>query len=93
LSSSGGFESHPVEGAVISTDVLCLDRMPLFSSGVLRRRARVQSQVERSEPKGNLDGFLAGLHRLPQNEGQAASGTIGLAKKVAATMPDGWESG
>jgi hypothetical protein len=31
--------------------------------------ARVQSQVERSEPKGNLDGFLARLHAFPQNEG------------------------
>ncbi len=25
-------------------------------------RARVQSQVERSEPEGNLDGFLVRLH-------------------------------
>jgi len=42
---------------------LGLDCVPSFSSGeVLCGRARVQSQVERSEPKGNLDGFLARLH-------------------------------
>jgi hypothetical protein len=27
-------------------------------------------KVERSEPKGNLDGFLARLHHSPQNEGK-----------------------
>jgi hypothetical protein len=26
-------------------------------------------KVERSEPTGNLDGFLARLHSFPQNEG------------------------
>jgi hypothetical protein len=42
-----------------------------FSSGeVLCRRARVQSQVERSEPKGNFDGFLSFLYHSPQNEGK-----------------------
>jgi hypothetical protein len=45
--------------------------VPSFSSGeVLCRRARVQSQVERSEPEGNLDGFLARLHDSQKNEGQ-----------------------
>jgi hypothetical protein len=45
--------------------------VPSFSSGeVLCRRARVQSQVERSEPEGNLDGFLARLHNSEQNEGR-----------------------
>jgi hypothetical protein len=33
--------------------------------------ARVQSQVERSEPWGNLDGFLAGLHHSRKNEGRS----------------------
>ena len=27
-------------------------------------------KVERSEPKGNLDRFLARLHHSPQNEGK-----------------------
>lgn len=45
--------------------------MPSFHSGeVVSRRARVQSQVERSEPEGNLDGFLARLHDSRQNEGK-----------------------
>jgi len=35
------------------------------------RRARVQSQVEQSEPEGNLDGFLARLHDSGQNEGKS----------------------
>jgi hypothetical protein len=49
------------------------DCVPSFSSGeFLCRRARVQSQVERSEPEGNLDGFLARLHHSQQNEGKAA---------------------
>ena len=40
---------------------LAFDRVPSFYSGeVLSRRARVQSQVDRSEPESNLDGFLAG---------------------------------
>jgi hypothetical protein len=30
-------------------------------------------KVERSEPKGNLDGFLAHLHREQKNEGKATS--------------------
>ena len=41
------------------------------SGGYLVRRARVQSQVEGSEPKGNLDGFLACLHRSHRNEGKS----------------------
>ena len=46
--------------------------MPSFHSGeVVSRRARVQSQVERSEPEGNLDGFLARLHDSRQNEGKS----------------------
>jgi hypothetical protein len=28
-------------------------------------------KVERSEPKGNLDGFLAGLHASQKNEGKS----------------------
>ncbi len=44
--------------------------MPSFSSGgILHRQARVQSQVEPSEPKGNLDGVLARLHHSEENEG------------------------
>jgi hypothetical protein len=47
------------------------DCVPSFHSGeVFSRRARVQSQVERSEPEGNLDGFLARLHRFSANEGK-----------------------
>ena len=47
--------------------VLGFDCVPSFHSGeVVSRRARVQSQVERSEPEGNLDGFLARLHDFPQ---------------------------
>ena len=34
------------------------------------KRARVQSQVERSEQEGNLDGFLARLHSFSANEGK-----------------------
>lgn len=30
-------------------------------------------KVERSEPKGNLDGFLARLHDSQQNEGRDGS--------------------
>jgi hypothetical protein len=30
-------------------------------------------KVERSEPKGNLDGFLARRHREQKNEGKATS--------------------
>jgi hypothetical protein len=57
----------------MSTEVLVLgfDCVPSFRSGeVLSRRATVQSQVERSEPKGNLDGFLDRLHREQKNEGK-----------------------
>ena len=51
--------------------LLDFDSVPSFSSGgVLSRGARVQSQVERSEPKGNLDGFLVRLHRSQRNEGR-----------------------
>jgi hypothetical protein len=32
--------------------------------------ARVQSQVEHSEPEGNLDGFLAGTHKASGSEGR-----------------------
>ena len=43
------------------------------SSGkVVGKRGRVQSRSSEREPKGNLDGFLARLHALPQNEGQTA---------------------
>jgi hypothetical protein len=53
--------------------VLGFDCVPSFHSGeVVSRRARVQSQVERSEPKGNLDGFLARLHDSRQNEGKVS---------------------
>ena len=58
----------------MSTEVLVLgfDCVPSFSSGeVFSRRARVQSQVERSEPEGNLDGFLARLQDSRQNEGKS----------------------
>jgi len=57
----------------MSTEVVVLgfDCVPSFSSGEGEcRRARVQSEVERSEPKGNLDGFLARLHRFSANEGK-----------------------
>jgi hypothetical protein len=60
----------------MSTEVLVLgfDCVPSFHSGdVVSRRARVQSQVERSEPEGNLDGFLARLHDSRQNEGKAST--------------------
>jgi hypothetical protein len=51
--------------------VLGFDCVPSFHSGeVVSRRARVQSQVERSEPEGNLDGFLARLHSSSANEGK-----------------------
>ena len=46
----------------------------IASGEALCRRARVQSQVERSEPKGNLDGFLAGLHSSQANEGETIRG-------------------
>jgi hypothetical protein len=52
--------------------VLGFDCVPSFHSGV-SRRARVQSQVERSEPEGNLDGFLARLHDSRQNEGKTSA--------------------
>jgi hypothetical protein len=49
---------------------LGFDCVPSSHSGDgLSRRASVQSEVERSEPEGNLDGFLARLHRLSANEG------------------------
>jgi hypothetical protein len=49
---------------------LGFDCVPSFHSGeVVSRRARVQSQVERSEPEGNLDGFLVRLQDSHQNEG------------------------
>ncbi|MCU1299971.1 MAG: hypothetical protein JWQ87_255 [Candidatus Sulfotelmatobacter sp.] len=60
----------------MSTEVLVLgfDCVPSFHSGeVVSKRARVQSQVERSEPEGNLDGCLARLHAFPQNEGKRFS--------------------
>ena len=48
------------------------DCVPSFHSGeVVSRRARVQSQVERSEPEGNLDGFLARLQDSQKNEGRS----------------------
>lgn len=59
------------------------------------RKARVQSQVERSEPKGNLDGFLARLHSQQRNEGksqllQADCGEVGdwVSPKAATPMAD-----
>ena len=58
----------------MSTEVLVLgvDCVPSFHSGeVVSRRARVQSQVERSEPEGNLDGFLARLHDSRQKRRQS----------------------
>jgi hypothetical protein len=36
-------------------------------------------KVERSEPKGNLDGFLARLHRKQENEGKATSSVEAVA--------------
>jgi hypothetical protein len=45
----------------------------LCSQGVLDRRARVQSQVERSEPRGNLGGFLARLHQSQRKQRFAVS--------------------
>jgi hypothetical protein len=61
--------------------------VPSFSSGeVLCRRARVQSQVERSEPKGNLDGFLARLHHSPQNEGKETEPISELGVKIAVNI-------
>lgn len=52
--------------------------MPSFHSGeVVSRRARVQSQVERSEPEGNLDGFLVRLHDSQKNEGMERRGSGG----------------
>jgi len=61
----------------MSTEVLLVlgfDCVPSFHSGeVVSRRARVQSQVERSEPEGNLDGFLARLHDSRQHEGKASA--------------------
>src|SRR5208283_1740350 len=67
--------------------VLGFDCVPSFHSGeVVSRRARVQSQVERSEPEGNLDGFLARLHDSPQNEGKQtepiSEGTAGIAVNI-----------
>jgi hypothetical protein len=50
---------------------LGFDCVPSFLSGeALCRRARVQSEVERSEPEGNLDGFVARLHHSLKNEGR-----------------------
>ncbi len=63
----------------MSTEVFGLgfDCVPSFHGGeVVCRRAWVQSQVERSEPEGNLDGFLARLHAFPQNEGNATRDEI-----------------
>jgi hypothetical protein len=59
------------------------DCVPSFHSGeVFGRRARVQSQVERSEPGSNLDGFRARLHDSQKNEGKfsKASGARPLPK-------------
>lgn len=42
----------------------------VHSGEVVSRRARVQSQVERSEPESNLDGFLARLHDSPSKRRQ-----------------------
>jgi hypothetical protein len=62
------------------------DCEPSFSSGeVLCRRARVPSEVERSEPKGNLDGFFARLHDSQQNEGRLKSG------RKTYPVKKGWE--
>ena len=56
----------------MSTEGLVLGSMVRrrFLAESLRRGARVQSQVERNEPKGSLDGFLARLHRFPRNKGK-----------------------
>jgi hypothetical protein len=53
--------------------VLAFDCVPSFSSGrrfsSRRREGSVKGQ-DASEPEGNLDGFLARLHGLLQNEGK-----------------------
>ena len=42
-----------------------------FPSGEVDQQTDEGSvKVERSEPKGNLDGFLVRLHAFPQNEGK-----------------------
>ena len=51
----------------------------VFQQRAFSRRARVQSQVERSEPKGNLDGFLARLHDSEQKESKVDQTQRGLA--------------
>jgi hypothetical protein len=57
---------------------------------IARQRARrclanvvsTQSLVERNEPKGNLDGFLAPLHDSEQNEGRATGSTDQAGKTL-----------
>ena len=62
--------------------------MPSFHSGeVLSRRARVQSQVERSEPKGNLDGFLARLQHGRKTKAGVRTGV--LSTDPIVRTPDG----
>lgn len=53
---------------------------------VLCRRARVQSPVERSEPKGNFDGLLARLRHSPQNECKETEPISELGAKIAVNI-------
>jgi len=66
--------------------VLGFDCVPSFHSGVLSRRARVQSQVERSEPEANLDGLLARLHSFPAKRRQVALGGSGVKTKSVVRL-------
>ena len=77
LTSATGLSAFPgvdEPARNVNRSLVCgFDCVPSFHSGEgLSRRARVQSQVERSEPEGNLEGFLARLHHSQQNEGKAA---------------------
>jgi hypothetical protein len=67
--------------------VLGFDCVPSFSSGeFVGKRARVQARSSEREPKGNLDGFPARLHALPQTKAKLAVRTIRFAKKEVASF-------
>jgi hypothetical protein len=58
---------------VFFLEFLAFDCVPSFSSGrgfSSRRREGSVKGRDASEPEGNLDGFLARLHGLLQNEGK-----------------------
>jgi hypothetical protein len=57
--------------------VLGFDCVPSFLAESPQQTGEGSVKVERSEPKGNLDGFLARLHHSPQNEGKGPVGSQG----------------